>query len=239
MRISPAAVALALILLSPAAGAQTAASPASPDYPGFDLRYGIPAGTDLASLVARPALISMRVDPFSDPQTGERRLRGYGDAHGVFDIPFGALLELLEDNAGALSYSPRLLGARLEERSGRRLILSQDVGISFLGIRVGYRFRSEQLRDDFSATETGYRLRLIESLDGNLFEAYSSVYAKEVLVGGRRLVYIRVYSRPGLRKPGLGMELIVKSFTPGELTLTLERAAREARRIAQEGGGGR
>ena len=119
---------------------------------------------------------------------------------------------------------------------GSRMVLTQDVGISFLGIKVAYRFRSEQLRDDFSPTEVGYRLRLLESLDGNLFEAYSSLYAKEVIVEGRRLVYLRVFSRPGLRKPGLGMELVIKSFTPGELTQTLGRAAIEARKIAQKAG---
>jgi hypothetical protein len=228
------AVPLFLFLLPLAASAQAAGSQALGSYPGFDVRYGIPEGTDLAALVGRPALISMKAEAYKDPQTGERRLAGCGEAHGVFDIPFAALLEVLENPAGALSYSPRLLEARLEERSGSRMVIVQDVGISFLGFKVGYRFRSEQLRDALSPSEVGYRLRLLESLDGTLFEAYSSVYAKEVLVGGRSLVYVRIYSRPGICKPALGMDLIIRSFTPGELTGTLERAAKAARKATSK-----
>jgi hypothetical protein len=229
----PARLCLTLLLLLPCLiSAQSSRSALSEEYPGFDVRYGIAPGADLAALVGKAALISMYAEKFKDPATGERRLVGYGDAHGVYDIPLGDLLAVLNDPAGAVSYSPRLLEARIEEADGPRVILYQDIGIVFLGIKVSYRFRAEQVRDDLSPTEAGYRVRLLESLDGNFYEAYTSWYLKEVLVDGRILVYIRNYTRPGLRKPPLGTEFIIKSFTPGELKNTIERVVKEARRRA-------
>jgi hypothetical protein len=234
---SSTSLSLLLVLLALSAGAQGSRSPASPPapslaYPGFDERYGIVPGTDLKTLVGRPSLIAMSAERYRDPETGERRLRGFGEAHGVYDIDLGQLRAVLDDPAGATSYAPRLLEARVEEAEGPRIVLYQEVGISFLGFRLSYRFRAEQLRDELGPGEVGYRIRLLESLDGNFFEAYTSWYAKEVLVEGRRLVYLRYYTRPGLRRTVIGLELIMKSFTPGELKGTLDRVAKEARRPA-------
>jgi hypothetical protein len=209
---------------------------AAAQYPGFDVRYGIPAGTDLSALIGRPALISMSAEKFKDPSSGEWRLRGFGQAHGVYDVPLAKVLDALDDASAPSAYSPRLLQSRVEERDGLRVVLNQEVGILFLGIKVGYRFRAERVRDDLAPGEVGYRYRLLESLDGNMFEAYTSWYAKEVVVGGRRLVYLRAYSSPGLRKPGFGLEFIVRSFTPGELKGTLDNVAKEARRRASAPG---
>ena len=217
--------ALLFLLLFPPCmiGSQSSRSALSEEYPGFDVRYGIAPGADMSALVGKAALISMYAEKFKDPATGERRLVGYGDAQGVYDIPLGDLLSVLDDPAGAMSYSPRLLEARIEESDGPRVVLYQDIGIVFLGFKVSYRFRAEQIRDDLAPAEVGYRVRLLESLDGNFYEAYTSWYLKEVLIGGRDLVYVRNYTRPGLRKPALGMEFIIKRFTPGELKGTIER----------------
>ena len=108
----------------------------------------------------------------------------------------------------------------------------QEMGIIFLGFKVSYRFRVEQIRDDLSPSEIGYRLRLLESLDGHFYEAYTSWYAKQVLVGGRCLVYLRAYTRSGLRRPAIGMEFILRTFAPGEMKNTLDRVIGEARRRA-------
>ena len=227
----PARLCLTLLLLIPCfAGAQSSRSALSEEYPGFDVRYGIAPGTDMAALVGKPALISMTAEKFKDPATGERRIVGYGDAHGVFDVPMADVLAVLNDPAGAVSYSPRLLEARIEKAEGARVVMYQDIGIVFLGIKVSYRFRAEQVRDDLSSTAVGYRVRLLERLDGNFYEAYTSWYLEEVVVDGRTLVYIRNYTRPGLRKPPLGTEFIIKNFTPGELKSTIERVVKEARR---------
>ncbi len=229
----PAGALLALLLLAPLRLlAQPAMPAAGGDYPGFDVRYGIAPGADLPALVGKVALISMTAEKFLDPATGERRLVGYGESQGVFDLSLAEIRAVLDDPAGATSYSPRLLEARLEEADGPRLVFYQDIGISFLGIRLSYRFRAEQVRDDLGPAEVGYRVRLLESLDGHFFEAYSSWYLKEVSVEGRSLVYVRYYTRPGLRRPPLGTELVVRSFTPGELRATMERVAKEARRRA-------
>jgi hypothetical protein len=222
-----------LLLLLPCIAIGQAAKPTQPNQAEYDFRYGIPPGEDLASLLDKPRLMSMTVEKLRDPASGEPRIIGQAEAEAVYDIPFKALAALFEDPAGALSYSPRLLEAKNEERTGSRMVMTQVVGISFLGLKVGYRYRTDQVRDDISPTEVGYRLHLLESLDGKLFEAYSSVYAKEVIVAGRRLVYLRVYSRPGIRNPFLGMELVIRSFTPGELTSILDRAAKGARRLAE------
>jgi hypothetical protein len=226
---------LLLVLLPCVAGAQVPIEADDGDYRGFDVRYGVASGAKLAALIERPALVSMAFRKFKDPETGERRLAGFGEVQGVYDVPFDALVAVLDDPTEAVRYSPRLIAARIEKREGPLVVMYQEVGIVFLGIKVGYRFRAEQVRDDLSATEVGYRIRLLESLDGNFFEAYTSWYAKQVLVGGRRLVYLRAYTRPGLRRPPIGTELILKSFTPGEMRSTLDRVVQEARRRAAKG----
>jgi hypothetical protein len=220
------------LILSALAGAQSTATLDTPPYPGFDVKYGIPAGTELKSLIERPSLIAMKAEKFRDPESGEWRLRGFGEAQGVYNIGFDQVRAILDDPTAARGYSPRLLDARIEAREGGRLVAYQEIGISFLGFKVSYRFREEQIRDDLGPGELGYRIRLLQSLDGTFFEAYSSWYVKEVIVDGRRLVYMRHYTRPGIRRPAPGLELIVRGFTPGELKTGLDGVAKEARRRA-------
>ena len=190
------------------------------------------SGADLSVLVEKAAIVSMAFGKFKDPDTGERRLAGFGEVHGVYDVPFDALVAVLDDPAEAVDYSPRVIVSRIERRQGPLVAFYQEMGIIFLGFKVSYRFRVEQIRDDLSPSEIGYRLRLLESLDGHFYEAYTSWYAKQVLVGGRRLVYIRAYTRSGLRRPAIGMEFILRSFAPGEMKNTLDRVIGEACRRA-------
>ncbi len=225
-----AALGLCLALISCVGTAQ--AQDEQPLHPGFDERYGIAPGADLGSLLDRPKLVSMRARKYWDAGAGEWRLEGRGEAHGLYDLDFAQLLAVLDDPASATAYSPRVLAARVEKREGQRLVMYQKVGLGLLGLKLGYSFRAEQVRDDLGPGEVGYRIRLLESLDGNFFELYSSWYAKQVLVEGRRLVYIRYYSRPGIRKPGLGMDLIIGKVTPLELKSSIDRVAAEAKRRA-------
>jgi len=219
-----------LLVLLPASWAQAPGPVALPRYAGFDERYGVAAGTEPEALIGKPSIIAMSAEKYRDSATGEWRLVGFGEAQAVYDADFDQVLKVLDDPAGAISYSPRLLDSRIEEKEGARVVVYQEVGISFLGFKLGYRFLAEQVRDDLGPREVGYRIRLLESLDGKFFDAYTSWYAKELELGGRRLVYLRYYTRPGLRKPVLGMDLIIKSFTPGEMKSTMDRVANEARR---------
>jgi hypothetical protein len=221
------AVALPLLMLL-----SLAPCPSGAQNPEFDFRYGIAPGANLPSLVEKPALVSMAYRKYRDPETGERRLAGFGEVQGVYDLPLDALLAVLDDPTEALRYSPRVLAARIERRQGPLVVMYQELGVHFLGFKVGYSFRAEQIRDDLSPLEVGYRIRLLESIDGKFFEAYTSWYAKEVQVGGRRLVYLRAYTRSGLRRPPIGLELILNAFTPGEMRSTLAGVVGEARRRA-------
>jgi len=226
-----AAPALCLALLLVAAAAQ--AQDEKTLYPGFDERYGIASGADLGSLLDRPSLVSMKSRRYWDAEAGEWRLEGRGEAQGLYDLDFAQLRAVLDDPASATLYSPRVLAARIEEREGQRLVMYQKVGLGFLGLKLGYSFRAEQVRDDLGPGEVGYRIRLLESLDGSFFELYSSWYARQVLIDGRPLVYIRYYSRPGIRRPGLGMDLIIGKVTPPELRSSIDRVAAEAKRRAE------
>jgi len=229
-RVFPLFLLIAFIISEPIVAAPVPAPANTVGYPGFDLRYGIPTGTNLADLVEKPRLIAMEVINFQDPTSGENRLNGFGEGHGVYRVPIAAMAEVLDNYLAQKSYSPRLLDVRVDLIEGNRTIIYQDIGIVFLGLKVGYRIRSEIFRDELSKGALGFRARLIESPDGNLFEAFSSWYLEEVEVGGELMTYARTFTRPGLRKPFLGMAAIVKNFTPGELKASLDITAKEARK---------
>lgn len=233
-------LALALALALPAGlAAGTAeppaqAAPASGGLPAaFDPRYGLAPGADLAALVDKPTLVSMQVRQWKDPATGENRLAGYGDAHAVYEVPLAAVAATLGDYLGRKAYSPRIRELRVESVDGPSAFLYEDIGIVFLGVKVGYLTRSEIVRDELPGGAVGFRARLVESLDGKLFSATSSWYLEEVEVGGRRMTYVRAFSNPGIRSPGLGMGSILKAFTPSELTTMLDQTVRAARKRAK------
>jgi len=214
--------------------APAASAPAAGTLPAaFDPRYGIAPGADLASLVDKPTLVSMQVRQWKDPATGEGRLAGYGDAHAVYEVPLAAVAATLGDYLGRKAYSPRIREMRIESVEGPSTLLYEDIGIVFLGVKVGYLTRSEIVRDELPGGAVGFRARLVESLDGKLFSATSSWYLEEVEVGGRRMTYLRAYSNPGIRSPGLGMGSILKAFTPSELATMLEQTVRAARKRAK------
>lgn len=231
---SAALLAMAALLIAgalPLLAQDESQAAAAPDpYPGFRARYGIPEGTDLAALVSKPTLIGMTVNSFRDPATGERRMSGFGEAHAVYDVPLQAVLAVLTDYPGQKQYSPRLLEVKVEYQDAQRAVVYQDIGIVFLGIKFGSRVRSEIIVDDLGPGEVGIRARLLESLDHNLFESFSSWYLKEVQVDGKTMLYLRTFTSPGLRNPFIGVASVVKSFTPPELRGQLAGTVKEALR---------
>jgi len=177
----------------------------------------------------------MTVSSFRDPATGERRLNGFGEAHAVYDVPLDAVFKVLQDYPGQKAYSKRLLDVKVEYQDAERAVVYQDIGISFLGLKFGSRVRSEILVDRLGPGEIGIRARLLESVDHNLFESFSSWYLKEVEVGGKTMLYLRTFTSPGLRNPFIGVAGVVKSFTPPELRGQLQDTVKEAlRRLAQK-----
>jgi hypothetical protein len=225
--ILAAAVALAA---SPVSAQEAAPPPGSNAYPGFDVRYGIPEGTKLAQLVDAPALISMIVEQFKDPASGEHRLSGFGDAQAVYEVPMAAVLQVLEDYEHQKSYSPNLFEVKVESREGNRTIVYQDLGMSFLGLKASYKIRVEVIRDDFPDGAVGIRARLVESVDGKLFQSYSSWYLKPVELEGKKMLYLRIFTGSGIRRPIIGMAAATKGFTPGNLKGQLRDTVKEARK---------
>ncbi len=225
------AIVAALSIPLPSASAQDVPEPPGSDaYPGFDVRYGIPEGTKLQQLLDKPTLISMIVKQFQLPGGGEFRLSGYGEAHAVYDVPLAAVIQVLEDYEHQKSYSPNLFEVRVESRDGKRTVVYQDLGMSFLGLKAGYKIRVEVDRDELPGGAVGLRARLLESVDGHLFESFSSWYLQQVEVDGRNLVYLRIFTRSGIRKPILGMAAATKGFTPGNLKGQLKDTVKEALR---------
>jgi hypothetical protein len=218
---------LFLVLTVPTLSAQI---PTSKEYPGWDVRYGIAPGADLIALLDKPALISMKVETYKDPGTGESRMNGFGEAHGVYAISLEEISKVLFDFPGQKTYSSSLLEVRVLEASLNRAVVYQDIGVSFLGIKIGSKVTSEILRERLPDGALGIRARMVDNPSGDMFESYSSWYLKEVVVEGRKLLYLRNFTRPGMRNPVIGMAAAVKGFTPGELRGQIENTVKEARR---------
>ncbi len=176
---------------------------------------------------------SFAVDVLTPPQVpGERRILGTGEAHGLYEVPLEAVARLLWDYPVLKTISPKLRDVKVEHRTDTSIVVYEELGISFLGIRIGYRLRLEAFRDDFPDGSVGLRYRMIESLDGKLYAADSSWYLKEIEAGGRKLLYMRTFSTSGMRNPGLGVAAAMKAFTAGELSGQVEAVARKAREPA-------
>lgn len=205
-------------------------------YLGFSVRYGMAGlgGTGALDAATAAKLAgkaeSFAVDVLTPAQVpGEKRVLGTGEAHGIQEADLQTVATLLWDYAALKTISPRLQEARVEERSPNRILVYEELGIAVLGIKIGYKFRIESIRDDFPDGAVGLRYRLTESLDGKLYEADSSWYLKEIEVGGKKMLYMRTYSTSGMRNPGFGVAGAVKAFTGGELTGQIQEIAREAR----------
>jgi len=215
---------LAVILIAAAVGAY--ANPGTTD----EYRWGIAPGADFAALLNKPVVREMEADQYKDPVSGESRIAGYSEVHGVFDVPLEAIVRILTDYEGQPRYSPRLFKAQLEGRDGAWIKVFQEVGMSIVGIKVKYEVHVEFLEERLADGGFGQKSRLLSNPDGTLYESFSSWYVLPVQVDGKDCVYVRGFSRPGLRKPFLGMAGALRTFTPGEVKGLLERYVKESRR---------
>lgn len=222
-------------ILSFTAALLLAGTPAAAAGPGTtdEYRWGIAPGADFPALLEKVVVTEMEAETWKDPETGEHRIAGWSELHGVFEVPFEALVRVLTDYEGQPEYSPRLFSAKVEERDGLRIRVSQNVGMSILGIKIRYdlvlEYREEYLPDGGFAQ----RSRLLSNPSGNLYESFSSWYVLPVVVDGKDCVYVRGFSRPGIRKVFPGMAGAIRTFTPGEVKDLLERYIREARKGGQ------
>ena len=227
-RLAALTSAAALLVVS----ASGAGAPLPPPAGGYDYREGVAESADLARLVDRPTLIDTQTYAYDD-ETGEWRMSGWTDAHAVYDLPLSAFMAVAIDYQNYASYVPRIFSASVTERSDGHAVVRFYVGISFLGAKVAYETVEEvswELRADGTFLA---RTRLVDSLDGELFEHYTSLYLAPVTVGGATMTYVRYFNRPGVRKPFPGMVTISRMFTPGETKAQMTALAKEtARRLS-------
>lgn len=223
-RILPLAAALFLTVY-PAA----AAGPGTTD----EYRWGPAPGADFRVLLDKPVVTEMEAETWKDPETGENRIAGWTELHGVFEVPFEALVRVLTDYEDQPRYSPRLFSARVESREGGRVRVAQNVGVSILGIKIRYDLVLEYEEEYLSDGGFAQRSRLLSNPSGNLYESFSSWYVLPVVVDGRDCVYVRGFSRPGIRKVFPGMAGIIRTFTPREVKDLLERYVKEAGKIGE------
>ncbi|MCX7028112.1 MAG: hypothetical protein NT061_11690 [Spirochaetes bacterium] len=151
-----------------------------------------------------------------DP-SGENRILGVGEAHGLFPVPLKAAAVVVLDYPNLKAISTRAREVRVIESSASRWYVYEDIGISFMGINIGYKLDAEGYRETLPDGAVGVRGRLAKSHDGKLYAADSSWYFKEVKVDVLAYTYIRTWSTSGLRNPGLGVAGIMKLFIAGEL----------------------
>lgn len=203
------------------------ASPGTTD----EYRWGVAPGADFAALLNKPTVTEMEAEQYKDPENGETRIAGWSEVHGVFDVPFAAVVRVLTDYEGQPRYSPRLFDARVEGREGALIKVFQVVGMSILGIKIKYDVHIEFQEENLPDGGFGQRSWLLSNPSGNLYESFSSWYVLPVQVDGKDCVYVRGFSRPGLRKVFPGMAGALRTFTPGEVKDLLERYVKESRRI--------
>ncbi len=230
----PSRSGLSAFLLAAAALAGAADAAAAGPGTADEYRWGVAPGTDLAALLEKPVVTEMEAEPWKDPDSGETRIAGWSELHGVFEAPFDAVVRVLTDYEGQSRYSPRLFSARMESREGGRVRVFQEVGVSILGIKSKYRIVVEYEEATLPDGGFGQRSRLVDAPDGNLYESFSSWYVLPVLVEGKACVYVRGFSRPGIRKTFPGMAGALRAFTPGEVKDLLERYIKEARKIGKQ-----
>jgi hypothetical protein len=201
-------------------------------YQGFETRYGLAASPvftgSLSSLVGKVETFALDVIKFKDPATGENRLYGTGEAHGLFDVSMEAALAVVLDYPNLKAISPRVKNVKVLESGDNRILVYEDIGINFMGISIGYILDAEVFSDKLPEGALGMRARLSKSHDGKLYASDSSWYFQRMDVGGKPYTYIRVWSSSGLRNPGLGVAGVMKLFTAGELKDQIEAVVRQA-----------
>jgi len=223
---------LSLCILSVAAlGAQTAASSSAKAedeaardgtvtrYQGWEVRYGIAGGSamDLTRLIGKAESFAVDLFRLKDDSSGENRILGVGEAHGLFPVSLEAAVATVLDYPNLKAISPRVREAKVLESSALRYYVYEDIGINFMGISIGYRLDSETLREALPDGAVGLRGHLVKSYDGKLYAADSSWYFKEMKLSGVNYTYIRTWSTSGMRNPGVGVAGMMKLFTAGEL----------------------
>ncbi len=188
-----------------------------PAYPplvgGYDFRYGMVPGTDFESLVGKAVAISRNNVDYYDAEHGEKRLSGFAEFHGVYDVGIGIVKETLVDFENYPKYMPWITSGTVLAREKDHYDLRFTVGINFLGAKAGYLSLSETEIDKFPDGSLGLRSRMTESPDGSLYELYVSWYLASVPVKGRAMTYVRYYSRPGLRNPSWLVSSFIARFT--------------------------
>ena len=201
-------------------------------YQGFEPRYGLAASPvftgSLSSLVDKVETFALEVIKFKDPATGENRLYGTGEAHGLFDVPMEGALAVVLDYPNLKAISPRVKNVKVLESADNRILVYEDIGINFMGISIGYLLDVEVFSDKLPDGALGMRARLSKSHDGKLYASDSSWYFQRVDVGGKPYTYIRTWSSSGLRNPGLGVAGVMKLFTAGELKDQIEAVVKLA-----------
>lgn len=233
------AILILALTFSPLAAEPLAVAP-GPDgvpYPGFEVRYGmIPSlrPQDMLALIDKPTSIGSYSGSFIDPATQRKIVEGKGEAHAIYALPIDLLASVLDTTMDQLSFSPGLLDERIDLKDGPRTIVYQELGLNFLGIRFSYKTRSEIYRDELPGDGIGYRARLIESLDGKLYESFSSWYLCPVTIWGKTYTYVRFYMHSGLWQTMLGMETAMKSIVPRQSTEIIAANANEAKRRLQQ-----
>jgi len=240
MRSRPAAVALLLVVGLAALAAQESGTlptgsqptrlPGLPPETTMEYMFGVPDGVDLRALVHAPRLVGTTYYVFDDPASGERRLGGYAEIQAVYDLPVDAFWDVLLDIEAYPTYSPRILGAKIESVWGPVYRVRYTTGIRFLGIEVSYVAIEDITVQTFPDDSRGTRTRLVESLDGSVYEHFSSFYVAPVVVGGKQMTFVRYFSRPGIRKPGFGMLQVVQFFAAPEGKGQVNAVAKEAAR---------
>ncbi len=216
--------------------ATTPEIPASTRLPGLpeettrEYLFGVPGGVRLEALVHSPRLVGTTYYVYDDKASGERRLGGYAEFHAVYDLPVDALWDVLLDIPSYPTFSPRILGAEIESAWGSVYRVRYTTGIRFLGIEVSYDAIEDVTVQTFLDGSRGTRTRLVQSLDGSVFEHFSSFFVAPVTVGGREMAFVRYFSRPGIRNPGFGMLQVVQFFAAPEGKGQVNAVAKEAAR---------
>ena len=199
---------------------------------GWEVRYGVAGGqasaASLERLVGKAESFAVDLFKWKDEVSGENRLLGVGEAHGVFAVSPEAAAAVVLDYPNINAISPRAREARVIESSVSRWYVYVDIGINFMGISIGYKLDTETYRETLPDGAIGIRCRLAKSHDGKLYAADSSWYFREVELEGIKYTYIRTWSTSGLRNPGVGVAGVMKLFTAGELRDQVNAVARLA-----------
>lgn len=195
---------------------------------GYDTRYAMPAGTNPAALLDKPAIIDSLQYIYTDSALGEKRLAGYIDLQVVYDIAPKDFMAVVLDIEALPDYMPYIMEASIMSGTPEQRVAAYTVGISFMGIKVAYKTVGELVYQKLPDGAEGVKSRLLCCPDGSIYEHYSSWYVLPVTVQGRTMSYVRYYNRPGISKPFLGMLSITRAFTPpnskGQIHATYKEA---------------